>query len=117
MTHAGKHLLAELYQCECIPSIENIKNSLASICKEIGATVLFTHAHEFDGGGSSGVVILAESHCTWHHWIDEKYIALDLFVCGTCNPSDAQDMLLKLFKPKRTKFDLYYRGEGYQNIS
>lgn len=108
--YAGKHLLVDLYDCEHVPEPDIIKNELCSICTSLGATVLFGHAHEFHNGGSSGVIILAESHCTWHHWLDEKYIALDIFVCGQCQPQDAITSLVKLFKPCHTKTNLQLRG-------
>lgn len=111
--HAGRHLLIDLYGCEINETPENLKEKLETVCREIGATVLYSYAHEFNNGGSSGVVILAESHCTWHHWIDEKFIALDIFVCGTCNPQDAIGSIMKIFKPRQTKTNLHHRGINY----
>ncbi len=110
VSYAGRHLLVDLYGVSDVGTPDYIKEQLSIVCRQLGATVLFAHAHEFDNGGSSGVVILAESHCTWHHWLSEGYIALDIFVCGECKPQDAIDSLVKLFKPSQTKTSLNLRG-------
>jgi S-adenosylmethionine decarboxylase len=112
--HAGKHLLLDFYGCE-MESLDpdSIKKALEVICTDIGATVLYSYAHEFCNGGSSGAIVLAESHCTWHHWIDEKFVAIDLFVCGNCNPSNAIDSFTRLFRPNHTKTSLHLRGIGF----
>lgn len=110
MTYAGRHLLIDLYGCPNVHTTESIRTRLEQVCTDIGATVLFSHAHEFNNGGSSGAVILAESHCTWHHWVEEGFIALDIFVCGTCNPEDAIFSLNKFFNPTHVKTDLRLRG-------
>ena len=110
MCYAGRHLLVDLYGCYDVANPEIIKQRLSEICRELGATVIYGHAHEFSNGGSSGVVILAESHCTWHHWLSEGYVALDIFVCGECNPQNAIENLIKFFKPVETKTSLNLRG-------
>lgn len=108
--YAGRHLLVDLYGCFDVAHTDTIKHRLGEICENLGATVLYSHAHEFDNGGSSGVIILAESHCTWHHWLSEGYIAVDIFVCGACRPQDAMVSLIQLFKPAYTKTSLNLRG-------
>lgn len=113
--HAGKHLLVDLYDCSFTDvSSEHLKIQLEILCKEIGATVLDSFSHEFFNGGSSGAIILAESHCTWHHWIDERFVALDLFVCGNCDPTQAINGFIRIFGPKHTKTNLYLRGLGFK---
>jgi S-adenosylmethionine decarboxylase len=118
ITHAGKHLLVDLYGCSFTNTTpDQLKVNLEILCKDIGATVLYSYAHEFNNGGSSGAVILAESHCTWHHWIDEKFVAVDLFVCGSCNPELAVQGLIEIFKPSRTMTNLHLRGQGFDDES
>ena len=108
---AGRHLLLDLYECQCaLMTPDDIRLKLESICVDIGATVIYSYAHTFNNGGSSGAVILAESHCTWHHWTDEGFIALDIFVCGTCDPEKAIDSIQQYFKPTHIKTSIHHRG-------
>ena len=52
-----------------------------------GATILHGHFHHFGpNSGVSGVLVLAESHVSIHTWPERDYAALDIFVCGDCNP-------------------------------
>jgi S-adenosylmethionine decarboxylase len=107
---AGKHLLIDLYDCKITPEHTLIESAMVDACIATGATVLFQHSHPFPGGGSSGVVILAESHGTWHSWPEEKFTAVDIFVCGECQPEEAVSILERLFQPKRTLTKLEKRG-------
>ena len=40
-------------------------------------------------GGVTGVLVLAESHVSIHTWPERDYAALDIFVCGECDPYGA----------------------------
>jgi S-adenosylmethionine decarboxylase len=107
---AGKHLLVDFYDCSSIPEHNAIELKMVDACIATGATVLFHHSHPFEGGGSSGVVVLAESHGTWHSWTEEKFVAVDIFVCGDCQPEMAIDILSNLFEPGRISVKLEQRG-------
>lgn len=107
---AGKHLLIDLFDCSNIPEHKDIERIMEQACIATGATVLFHHSHPFPGGGSSGVVILAESHGTWHSWCEENFVAVDIFVCGDCNPELALDILVDFFKSENYSVKLEKRG-------
>jgi S-adenosylmethionine decarboxylase len=108
--YAGKHLLIDFFDCDNHGSMEEISKIMVESCKATGATVLFDHLHPFPGGGVSGAVILAESHCTCHSWPEVGFVALDIFVCGTCDPYKAIPILRDHFKPKIEKITLVKRG-------
>jgi len=109
-TYAGRHLLIDFYDCAHIPDHHVIVPVMRESCVATGATVLFSHSHPFPGGGSSGVVILAESHGTWHSWTDERFVAVDIFVCGDCSPQAAVAVLEPLFAAQRVEIKLERRG-------
>ena len=109
-TYAGRHLLIDLYECTNHGELETIQSVMVQACVATGATVLFAHLHPFDGGGVSGAVILAESHCSIHTWPENGFVALDVFVCGNCDPSLAVPILEKHFAPKRSHVSLFRRG-------
>jgi S-adenosylmethionine decarboxylase len=108
--YAGKHLLIDLYDISYHGDIDEIEKVIVDAAKATGATVLFNHLHPFDGGGVSGAVILAESHLTIHTWYEEKFISLDIFVCGDCDPYKAIPILENYFKPGHSSTTLERRG-------
>ena len=108
--YAGKHLLIDFYDCSKHGDIDTIKQSLEQACRATGATVLFSYVHPFNGGGCSGAVILAESHLSIHTWPEEHFVALDIFVCGTCDPTLALPILVNQFQPQRMQVKLERRG-------
>ncbi|MFA9262979.1 MAG: S-adenosylmethionine decarboxylase family protein [Undibacterium sp.] len=52
-------------------------------------------SHEFPGGGETFVYVLSESHLALHTYPEHKYISIDLYTCGSCDPSDLRDVLLE----------------------
>ncbi len=36
--------------------------------------------------GVSGVLVLAESHISIHTWPERDFAAIDIFMCGACDP-------------------------------
>lgn len=108
---AGRHLLIDLYGCRGDTSPESILMACEQAAIACGATILFSHCHPFEGGGSSGAVILAESHCTFHHWWEQNhFIAIDIFVCGVCNPYNAIPVLVDYLQPQNHCLQFKKRG-------
>jgi S-adenosylmethionine decarboxylase len=108
--YAGKHLLVDFHGCENHGTITEVRQTLEDACVATGATVLSSNLHPFPGGGCSGVIILAESGLSIHSWPEEQFVALDIFVCGECDPLLALPVLHKHFVPTRTVFRLEKRG-------
>ena len=60
------------------------------------ATLLHIHLHHFsEGGGISGVAVLAESHISVHTWPERAFAAFDIFMCGNTEPHRAMRVLEK----------------------
>src|SRR5580698_11520550 len=69
LTYAGSHLIIDLWDAERLDDRDRIEQALIDAVKEAGATLLHIHLHTFtDGGGISGVAVLAESHISVHTW-------------------------------------------------
>jgi S-adenosylmethionine decarboxylase len=76
-----------------------------------GATILHSHFHHFTpNGGVSGVVVLAESHISIHTWPERNFAAIDIFMCGACDPHKAIPILQAAFHPERIDCDEQRRG-------
>ena len=61
-------------------------------------------------GGVSGVVVLAESHISIHTWPERDFAAVDIFMCGACDPHHSIPVLQAAFKPSRVSLDEQRRG-------
>jgi S-adenosylmethionine decarboxylase len=108
---AGKHLLIEVYDADNTNNGSYIKNALEAMANAIKATIVNSAFHSFDGGGVTGVLILAESHISIHTWPETRYAAIDVFTCGRCNPNDAIATLCDQFHTHTIKVTEIMRGE------
>lgn len=109
--YAGKHVLIDMWECSGDMSEDNILHACTEAANAAGATILFKHSHPFEPAGSSGALILAESHITWHYWPEEQYIAFDIFVCGDCDPILGVEKLKEILCPRRSLLKFEERGK------
>ena len=111
VTFAGRHLLIDIWGAEHLTDIDYIEQALRHAADAASATVLSVHLHQFsDSGGVSGVAILAESHISIHTWPERDYAALDVFMCGACNPHNALPILKSAFNAKSVTANETRRG-------
>jgi len=110
----GKHILLDMHDITLFLSANSSASYLDTLyfaAKKAGATILHRHIHSFDDGGLSAMVILAESHISMHLWLKEKFAAVDVYMCGDCDPSVAIDYILDVFEPKSYHMREFKRGE------
>jgi S-adenosylmethionine decarboxylase proenzyme len=120
----GLHIIADLYNCqkgEFLLSSGNLRELCVNACTDAGLTVLGDHFYQFDGadgtqlGGSTGAVVLAESHLAIHTWPERDGATLDVYVCNyTCdNTGKAEAVyktLIKALKPGDVLVERIQRG-------
>ena len=112
VTFAGMHLLVDLWGATNLDDSGLIDRVLRAAAFKAGATILHSHFHTFTpNGGVSGVVVLAESHISIHTWPERGYAAVDIFMCGACNPHDAVPVLKAAFQPERLDVGEQRRGQ------
>ena len=110
--YAGMHLLVDLWGASNLDDPELIDRALRAGAIRSGATILHSHFHHFTpNGGVSGVVVLAESHISIHTWPERGFAAIDIFMCGACDPHDAIPVLQAAFQPARVDVDEQRRGQ------
>ena len=99
---AGLHILVDLWGVHPrrLSEPHSILRTLERAAEAAGATILFSNAHSFEGGGVSAVVILAESHITIHTWPERGVATLDVFMCGKCLPSKTLSVFRDHFRPE-----------------
>lgn len=108
---AGTHLLLDLWGASNLDDPKLIDAALRGAAVDARATILHSHFHHFTpNGGVSGVVVLAESHISIHTWPERSFAAIDIFMCGDCNPYDGVPMLRTAFVPDSIQLSENRRG-------
>jgi S-adenosylmethionine decarboxylase len=111
MKFAGMHLLVDLWGASNLDDPTHIDAALREAAIVAGATILHSHFHHFTpNGGVSGVVVLAESHISIHTWPERNFAAVDIFMCGACDPHLSIPILRRAFAPERVDLDEQRRG-------
>jgi S-adenosylmethionine decarboxylase len=111
LTFAGSHLIIDLWEAEGLDDRDKIEQALIDAVNAAGATLLHIHLHTFtEGGGISGVAVLAESHISVHTWPERGYAAFDVFMCGDAEPKRALAVFKQAFKPGRMVVGEHKRG-------
>ena len=111
LTYAGSHLIIDLWEAEGLDDRGRIEQALVDSVHAAGATLLHIHLHTFnEGGGSSGVAVLSESHISVHTWPERRYAAFDVFMCGEAEPRKALTVLKAAFNPGRIVIGEHNRG-------
>ena len=109
--YAGTHLLIDLWQARWLDDLGHVEATLREAVKAVGATLLHVHVHRFTPNrGVSGIAVLAESHISVHTWPETGYAALDIFVCGDCDPYAAIPVLRRAFSPGEVRLSEHKRG-------
>jgi S-adenosylmethionine decarboxylase len=108
---AGTHLLVDLWGASNLGDPKTIDIALREAALKAGATILHSHFHHFSpNGGVSGVVVLAESHISIHTWPERNFAAVDIFMCGACDPYRSIPVLREAFAPSDLRVDEQRRG-------
>ena len=84
LSHQSKHLLLELYRCDCekLNDESFLRCTLNRAAKLANATVLNLISNKFEPQGVTAIALLAESHISIHTWPESNYSAVDIFTCG-----------------------------------
>lgn len=115
----GIHLLGEWYGCPADTPQMLEAAALRALCLDVvraaGLTIVGDRFHQFEPGGVTGAVILAESHLAIHTWPEMRSVTVDVYVCNftTDNTDKARALFRALesrFLPERTHFQAIHRG-------
>ncbi len=111
LENIGIHLIVEFWGGKQIEDSKKFESFLIGAAKAAKATPLKVNIHKFLPQGLTGVILLSESHITFHTWPEFKYLALDIFTCGKkCDPYKALDYFKDKIKPKNIQVMEIKRG-------
>lgn len=109
----GKHLLLDCWNVSysLLDNKEKLSNIFLYTAKKCGATILTDIAYKFEPQGVSGVIVLSESHLSWHSWPERGYIAIDLFHCSDCIDLEmAKGIILDSLSTQDHSYSIVKRG-------
>jgi len=110
-TYVGNHLVVDLWGVVNHNDPNTIMDCFTKSCTDAGATVLFEHCHMFgENEGYTGVVVLSESHLSFHTYFEVNLVSLDIFMCGTAHPERAMPRIRDFWKPKSVDYNHIRRG-------
>ena len=114
MTHfkiLGTHVVAELWGAKNTARPALLETAVCNGICESGATIITSHFHHFGRvSGVTGMVLLAESHLSIHTWPEHDYAALDIFMCGSCDPYRALEYLCRTLEVRNLQVSEFRRG-------
>jgi S-adenosylmethionine decarboxylase len=114
----GTHLLVDLYQANHLSDKGVIEKALLEAADACNAKVLQKHFHSFGGEqGITGMLLLAESHISIHTWPESHFAAVDIFMCGNCDPALAIAPIKKYLCPKSVEVHEMNRGTSLNKQS
>ena len=95
--------------------VDNLRRTCLDLVTASGLTVVgesFVAFPEYQGqpGGVTGTVLLAESHLAIHTWPERDFAAIDIFMCGSCDPYEAVKTLKEALKPEYVQLNEARRG-------
>ncbi len=114
MTAMGVHYLIDFYGVEplLISYAEMMQEVIGGVVKNNNFTVIGEKFNQFEPYGVSGIYLLAQSHISFHTWVVEGIMTLDIFTCGAEEDAiKAIEQMKVLFKPKRNTVKRVLRGD------
>jgi len=107
---AGTHLLVEFWEAEGLKDLSLVEAALRHAAEKAGANVVDIHTHIFASGGVTGFALLEESHISIHTWPERDFAAIDIFMCGNCEPHAALESMKEAFRPIKMVLTEHRRG-------
>jgi len=121
MSHFGPHLIMDLRECNSdkLNSKELVYNILLNLPEKIGMTRIsepdvFHYSGKVpEDHGVTGVVVLAESHCSIHTFADKGYCFVDIFSCKEFDTKTALNEIVEAFESQSFDVQVLKRGIGF----
>ena len=100
----GRHLIADMTGLSpgLLRDGDRIMSVLNEALAQAGFNSIRSVEHHFAerGAGFTGMVLLAESHAAVHSYPEHEYLALDIFACGSIDPTCVMDALISELGPE-----------------
>ncbi len=121
MTAFGPHLMLDCRGCnkDKISDVAYVFDVLNTLPERIGMTKI-TQPYVFpysglvpEDKGITGIVIIAESHLSFHSFVEKDYFFFDLFSCKPLDVEAAKQFILEAFEVKHAEMHYVERGHDF----
>jgi S-adenosylmethionine decarboxylase len=117
----GPHLMLDCQKCNIdkIANVEYVFNFLNELPERIGMTKITTpYVFPYSGlvpedKGITGVVIIAESHLTFHSFVEKDYFFFDIFSCKPFDVTPVIEEIIRTFDVGYYELGLVSRGRHF----
>ncbi len=109
----GIHIIADLYGVdeELISTSENVIALIEEAVKVGNLSKISSDYYQFQPRGVSGIVLLAESHLSFHTWPEHNLVTLDIYTCGEPQHADnAFNYIVRKLAPTSIEYKKLTRG-------
>jgi S-adenosylmethionine decarboxylase len=109
---SGIHLIIEYWRCDraLLFDVGRLEKLMRRAAAAAGVSVIESLFHPFASGGTTGILLLEESHLSIHTWPERGYAAVDLYTCGAGDPRMAHGVLEAGLKAERAEVLVVHRG-------
>ena len=113
--HLGHHILIDFFGVNeaKLRNKKQLMNVLHGALKKAGFNIICEEVgYQFPSGGKgvTGFVLLAQSHAAFHSYPEYRYIAFDIYSCGTHDPAPVVDAMEKYLHPRKVSRIFHHRG-------
>ena len=121
MDYFGPHMVIDLSDCnrEKLADRKLVYNTLLELPEKIGMTrISVPDVFSYSGVvpedcGVTGVVVLAESHCSIHTFQEKGYCFVDIFSCKQFDTDKALHELVGIFEARACEMRIIERGKNF----
>ena len=115
----GTQWVGDLCGCRCDEMLLQVAHKLETACTDAvrasGLHPVGKVFHQFEPGGATGLVLLAESHLAVHTWPESRFVSIDLYVCNFSEDNSGKasalfELLRQLFQPDEIHAQTVARG-------
>ncbi len=114
----GIHIIADMYGVnpETLARVEKMKEIFEEAVKYAKLSKISSDYYQFRPEGASGIILIAESHLSFHTWPEYGLATLDIYTCGDKEQAEkAYKYLLKKLKPEHVDVVKMDRGVSVEN--
>ncbi len=116
-TNINRHIVADIYgikNAEFYDNIDNMKIVIIEAARKAKMNIVGEVFKKFNPQGSSGIILLSESHLSYHFWPEYAFASFDIFCCGhEGDPQIALNYILDMLEPDMEKSKIIHLDRSF----